>query len=53
MIQNGLRERVRIETDGKLMSGRDVAIAAIHWSRRIWICDSTTCNYGMRYDAGM
>ena len=29
MIQNGLRERVRIETDGKLMSGRDVAIAAI------------------------
>ena len=29
LIQNGLRERVRIETDGKLMSGRDVAIAAI------------------------
>ena len=28
-IQNGLRERVRIETDGKLMSGRDVAIAAL------------------------
>ena len=29
LIQNGLRERVRIGTDGKLMSGRDVAIAAI------------------------
>ncbi len=29
LIQNGLREKVRIETDGKLMSGRDVAIAAI------------------------
>ena len=29
LIQNGLRERVVIETDGKLMSGRDVAIAAI------------------------
>ena len=29
LIQNGLRERVRIETDGKLMSGRDVAISAI------------------------
>ncbi len=27
--QNGLRDRVVIETDGKLMSGRDVAIAAI------------------------
>ena len=29
LLQNGLRQRVRIETDGKLMSGRDVAIAAI------------------------
>ena len=26
---NGLRNRVRIETDGKLMSGRDVVIAAL------------------------
>ncbi len=29
LIENGLRERVVIETDGKLMSGRDVAIAAL------------------------
>ena len=29
LIMNGLRDRVRIETDGKLMSGRDVAIAAL------------------------
>lgn len=29
LIQNGLRNRVRIETDGKLMSGRDVAVAAL------------------------
>ncbi|MDE7342291.1 MAG: glutamate synthase large subunit [Lachnospiraceae bacterium] len=29
LIQNGLRNKVRVETDGKLMSGRDVAIAAI------------------------
>lgn len=29
LIQNGLRQRVRIETDGKLMSGRDVAIACM------------------------
>ena len=29
LIQNGLRSHVRIETDGKLMSGRDVAIAAL------------------------
>ena len=29
LIMNGLRSRVRIETDGKLMTGRDVAIAAM------------------------
>ena len=29
LIMNGLRNKVRIETDGKLMTGRDVAIAAI------------------------
>ena len=29
LIKNGLRSRVRLETDGKLMSGRDVAIACI------------------------
>ena len=29
LIKNGLRTRVILETDGKLMTGRDVAIAAI------------------------
>ena len=29
LLMNGLRDRVVIETDGKLMTGRDVAIAAI------------------------
>ena len=29
LIANGLRERVRLEADGKLMTGRDVAIACI------------------------
>ena len=29
LVSNGLRSQVVIETDGKLMSGRDVAIAAI------------------------
>ncbi len=29
LLMNGLRNKVRIETDGKLMSGRDVAIAAM------------------------
>lgn len=29
LIRNGLRNKVRIETDGKLMSGKDVAVAAL------------------------
>lgn len=29
LLKNGLRSRVMIETDGKLMSGRDVAVAAL------------------------
>jgi len=29
LILNGLRQHVRIETDGKLMTGRDVAVAAL------------------------
>ena len=29
LIMNGLRNKVRIETDGKPMSGRDVANAAL------------------------
>ena len=29
LLKNGLRNKVRIETDGKLMSGRDVAVAAL------------------------
>ncbi len=29
LTENGLRDRVILETDGKLMSGRDVAIAAL------------------------
>ncbi len=29
LVENGLRDRVVLETDGKLMSGRDVAIAAL------------------------
>ncbi len=29
LMENGLRSRVRLETDGKLMSGRDVAIACM------------------------
>ena len=48
---NGLRSRVRIETDGKLMSGR--ACCSTSWCRGIWLCNSSTCNYGLRNDESL
>ena len=62
LIQNGLRNRVIIETDGKLMSGRDVAIAAILGAEEFGfataplvtlgcammrVCNQDTCPYGI------
>ena len=62
LIQNGLRSRVRIETDGKLMSGRDVIIAALLGAeefgfatapliamgcRMMRVCQKDTCPFGV------
>ena len=62
LIQNGLRGRVVIETDGKLMSGRDVAIACLLGAeefgfattplvvmgcRMMRACQSDTCPFGI------
>ena len=62
LIQNGLRTRVVIETDGKLMSGRDVAIAALLGAeefgfstaplvalgcRMMRVCQLDTCPFGV------
>ena len=62
LIRNGLRNKVRIETDGKLMSGRDVAIAAILGAEEFGfataplvtmgclmmrVCDLDTCPVGI------
>ncbi len=62
LIMNGLRNKVRIETDGKLMSGRDVAIAAILGAEEFGfataplvtmgcvmmrVCDLDTCPVGV------
>ena len=51
LIMNGLRNKVRIETDGKLMSGRDVAIAAHAGSRGIRFRNCTADYNGMCDDA--
>ena len=62
LIQNDLRNRVVIETDGKLMSGRDVAIACLLGAeefgfataplvtmgcRMMRVCQSDTCPFGV------
>ena len=62
LIQNGLRGRVVVETDGKLMSGRDVAIACLLGAeefgfataplvtmgcRMMRACQSDTCPFGI------
>ncbi len=62
LLQNGLRRKVTIETDGKLMSGRDVAIAAILGAEEFGfataplvtlgcvmmrLCNQDTCPFGV------
>ena len=62
LLSNGLRNRVVIETDGKLMSGRDVAIAAMLGAEEFGfataplvamgcvmmrVCQSDTCPMGV------
>ncbi len=51
LIQNGLRERVRIETDGKLMSGRDVAIAALLGAEEFGFATAPLVTMGCVHDA--
>lgn len=50
---NGLRNKVRIETDGKLMSGRDVAIAAILGAEEFGFATGTPCDHGLCHDESM
>ena len=62
LIMNGLRSRVRLETDGKLMTGRDVLIAALLGAEEFGfataplitmgcvmmrVCDLDTCPMGV------
>ena len=62
LCRNGLRERVALETDGKLMSGRDVAVALLLGAeefafataplvamgcRMMRVCNLDTCPFGI------
>ena len=53
LIQNGLRSRVVLETDGKLMSGRDVAIACSAGRGGVRLCHRAAGDHGLRHDAGV
>ena len=39
LVMNGLRGRVRLQTDGQLKTGRDIVLAAMPRSRRIRLRD--------------
>ncbi len=62
LIENGLRDRVVLETDGKLMSGKDVVIAALLGAEEFGfataplvtmgcmmmrVCNQDTCPFGI------
>ena len=62
LIMNGLRDRVRVETDGKLMTGRDLAIACLLGAEEFGfataplivmgctmmrVCNLNTCPFGI------
>ncbi len=68
LILNKLRERVRLETDGKLMSGRDLAIAALLGAEEFGfataplivigctmmrVCHLNTCPFGIATQDGI
>lgn len=47
---NDLRNKVIVETDGKLMSGRDVAIAAMLGAEEFGFATAPLVNTWMCYD---
>lgn len=49
---NDLRSRVKLETDGKLLTGKDVAYACA-LERKSLICNSTISGVGMCHDASL
>ena len=53
LIQNGLRSRVVLETDGKLMSGRDVAIACMLGAEEFGFATAPLVHPGLRHEAGV
>ena len=53
LVLNDLRGRIRVETDGQLKTGRDVAIAALLGRRRVRLRHRGAGGVGMHHDAGV
>ena len=50
---NDLRSRVKLETDGKLLTGKDVERTHVRLERKNLICNCTISGVGLYYDACM
>ncbi|MFH1836933.1 MAG: glutamate synthase large subunit [Candidatus Omnitrophota bacterium] len=46
LVLNGLRERVRLQTDGQMRTGRDVALAALLGAEEFGFCTSVLITLG-------
>ena len=53
LVLNDLRGRIRVETDGQMKTGRDVAIATLARRRRVWVCDRAADRRRLHHDAQM
>ena len=53
LVLNKLRDRIIVQTDGQLKTGRDVVIAALLGRRGIRLRDRAAGRHGLRHDAGL
>ena len=51
LVLNDLRSRIRVQTDGKLQTGRDVAIAALLGAEEFGFCHHAAGRDGLHHDA--
>ena len=53
LVMNDLRSRVRVQVDGKLQTGRDVAIAALLGAEEFGFATTPLDRHGLHHDAQM
>ena len=51
LVMNDLRSRIRVQTDGKLQTGRDVAIAALLGAEEFGFSTAPLVAHGLHHDA--